>query len=210
MFAAAEILGLRGELAIAESDSQLTRSMSWVARSLTTPTSWIRDGNGPLRMVEAVNSRPIWPRGSRRRSSCSAGLKRSTCPTAPITPALRADLDDPARVGGGTAERLLDQHRDPGWGEALDRGKCRLVGTETIAKSSGAAVEQLVQRAQDEIAVMDGAVAISSRVDRPDEIHAVGGLEQSSVVAADHAKADHPTAQLRISLVAHHAVRKRS
>src|SRR5947209_2849466 len=56
-------------IAMRESESQLTRSMSWVARSLTTPTSCTRDGKGPLRTVETVNSRPIWPPSRRRRSS---------------------------------------------------------------------------------------------------------------------------------------------
>ena len=94
--------------------------MSCVARSLTTPTSWTRAGNGPLRIVETVNSRPIWPSSSRRRSSCSAGLNRSTCPTQPRTPARGTDLDDLARAASlGRRERLLDQHRHARRGELL-------------------------------------------------------------------------------------------
>ena len=67
--------------------SQRTRSRSWVARSLTTPTSRTRSGNGPTR---SVAMRIASPTSSRRsRNARSAGLKRSTCPTAAWTPASR-------------------------------------------------------------------------------------------------------------------------
>ena len=54
--------------------TQAVRSMSWVARSITTPTSAIRCGNGPWRRVTTWKTSPSSPASSRVRRLCSAGL----------------------------------------------------------------------------------------------------------------------------------------
>ena len=75
-------------------------------------------------------------RCTRRRSSSSAGLKRSTWPTAPCTPALAHGVDELARLVGGRGQRLLDQHVHARARPARARPRrCSSVGTATIAKS---------------------------------------------------------------------------
>ena len=71
--------------ATGERPSQRTRSRSCVPRSLTTPTSLMRSGNGPTRSVRIRSTSPS--SSSRRRSSMRAGLNRSTWPTPARTPA---------------------------------------------------------------------------------------------------------------------------
>ena len=96
----------------------------------------MREGNGPLRTVETVNSRPICPPSIRRRISCSAGLKRSTWPTAPATP---------ARAHSSTIERAASPEEASGFSISIATpasasdwatGRWSSVGTATIAKST--------------------------------------------------------------------------
>ena len=54
--------------------TQAVRSMSWVARSMTTPTSAIRCGNGPCRRVDHLEDLAQLAGLEARRRLCSAGL----------------------------------------------------------------------------------------------------------------------------------------
>ena len=60
--------------------------MSWVAKSLTTPTSVIRAGKGPVLTVEIEKTGPSCSLFKRFFISLSAGLHLSTWPTAAISP----------------------------------------------------------------------------------------------------------------------------
>ena len=114
--------------------------MSCVARSLTTPTSCTRAGNGPLRTVEAVNSRPIWPPSSRRRSSWSAGLKRSTWPTAAWMPACVHVCTSASASSALAASGFSISSDTPAPASVAAISGCSSVGTETTAKSGAPAL----------------------------------------------------------------------
>ena len=95
---------------------------------------------------------PSWPSATRRRSSSSAGLKRSTWPTAPWTPAALDGVDELARLGAPSRPAASRPARaTPARRELARRpARCSSVGTATIAKSSGPGGEQLGERAEDE------------------------------------------------------------
>ena len=73
-----------------------------------------------------------------------------------------ADLDDSARVGRRGPTGFSISTETPAGARRSTVGRCRLVGTETIAKSSGPRSQQLVHRVQDQVTVMDRAVAVSA------------------------------------------------
>ena len=64
-------------------------STSWVARSMVTPTSRMRAGNGPARRLVIAYTLESQPAPRRRPSSSTAGLNRSTWPTWTGTPFAR-------------------------------------------------------------------------------------------------------------------------
>ena len=77
--------------------TQLVRSMSWVARSITTPTSAIRCGNGPWRRVTTWKTSPSSPASSR----VAQALQRRV---------VALDVAD----AGDQAARLERVHQPPG------------------------------------------------------------------------------------------------
>ena len=95
--------------------------MSWVARSITTPTSAIRCGNGPCRRVTTWKTSPSSPFSSRLRRLCSAGLYRSMWPTPATRPRGLERLDQPARRLDRLRQRLLDQRVHAGVGQLAGR-----------------------------------------------------------------------------------------
>ena len=123
--------------AIGEPPSQRTRSRSCVARSLTTPTSRIRSGKGPTRSVAIRNSSPSCPSLTRARSSISAGLQRSTWPTAPWTPAAATISINSRPAAALAAIGFSTKTLAPPAVTSRTALTCSSVGTATIAKSSG-------------------------------------------------------------------------
>src|SRR3954469_3639346 len=115
--------------------SQRTRSRSWVARSLTTPTSRTRSGNGPTRSVATRKTSPSWPPWTRRRSSTSAGLQRSTWPTAPCRPASRTTPMSSRASSALAASGFSTSTWIPSAASSRTVARCSSVGTATTAKS---------------------------------------------------------------------------
>src|SRR3984893_13749807 len=69
---------------ISDSVNQRIKSMSWTARSMTTPTLDIRGGNGPTRGLGLAQ---MCSPDIACLMVATAGLNRSTCPTISVTPA---------------------------------------------------------------------------------------------------------------------------
>ncbi len=61
-----------------------------MARSIVTPTSLIRGGNGPTRLADTETTSPINLSLKSFLASKTAGLNRSTCPVASFTPSFLA------------------------------------------------------------------------------------------------------------------------
>ena len=178
--------------------SQRTRSRSWVARSLTTPTSRTRPGNGPTRSVAMRNTSPSWPSWTRRRSSSSAGLQRSTKPTAARTPAASqsAMISRPSSTVVG--ERLLDQQVDAGGGERrAPRRRARPSAPRRPRSPASRPPAARRSTGTPGAGSLHGAVAIPAGVDGAGEPHAGRALEQPRVVPAHHAEAQDGPAQDR-------------
>ncbi len=130
------------------------------------------------------------------RSSSSAGLKRSTCPTAAWTPGLAHGRDDRRRLLRGRRERLLDEDVDtrapparrprrgaPRWAPRRWRspgGRARAARRRTRRSRHGSA---------------HGAVSVAAGIHGAREVDPRRGLQQARVVAADHAQAEDGAAQ---------------
>ena len=82
----------------------LTRSRSWIIRSITTPTSVERRVNGASRWT----SRKAGAAPSRSRAD-RTGLKRSTRPTWSTAPPLPRGRDERLGVGSRAGDGLLDE-----------------------------------------------------------------------------------------------------
>jgi len=115
--------------------SQDVMSTSWVARSFTTPTSEILAGNGPCREVVIWKIVPSWPSRMRRRTSTTAGLHRSTYPTAPTRPAWRKASATRRPASSVCAMGFSTMVWTPAAASARATSSWWIVGTATIAAS---------------------------------------------------------------------------
>ncbi len=118
--------------------SQRTRSRSCVARSLTTPTSRTRSGNGPTRSVAIRKTSPSWPSCTRRaqleqRRVAALDVADGAAGRPPL--ARRRSARAPRRPSPPAASRRArGRRRRPA--RAPPR-RCSSVGTATTAKSGG-------------------------------------------------------------------------
>ena len=116
--------------------SQRTRSRSWVARSLTTPTSRIAVAGTADALggdEEDVAELAVHRAAAQLEQRGVAALDVAD---GAADARGRDGVDDRPRLGGGGGQRLLDEHVDPGAHEPRDGSEVlRSVGTATTAKS---------------------------------------------------------------------------
>jgi len=111
--------------------SDRTRSMSWIMRSWTTPTSMERKEKGPSRDDSMAAILPACASAIRQ-----AGLNRSTWPTATVRPSRRAAVtmarasSTPAAIGFST------RRSTPPSSSGRETAACRPVGAATTAAST--------------------------------------------------------------------------
>ena len=159
-----------------------------MARSLTTPTSRTRSGNGPMRSVATRKTWPSCPSATRRRSSSSAGLKRSTWPTAAGTPAASTASIRRRASAAVAASGFSTSTGTPVGHELLDRRDVLLGGHRDDREVERPGREQRADRAEDEVLVADGGEPVPVGIDGAGERRPRRGLQQPRVVAADHAQ----------------------
>ena len=130
------------------------------------------------------------------RSARSAGLQRSTWPTAPWMPASRTTPISSRASSAVAASGFSTRTWTPAAASSRTARRCSSVGTATIAKSGGARRgQQLVDGREDQRASRDGPEAVAARIDGTGEAHGGVGLEDAGVVAAHHSEAEHRAAQ---------------
>ena len=118
-----------------EPPTQVVRSKSWVARSLTTPTSLIRFGNGPILLVLIWKRSPNSPSFILSRMLRIAGLNRSMWPTAPTRPASVKEAVIRFAPSESIASGFSTSVCTPASHSCRATSSCSLVGHATTAKS---------------------------------------------------------------------------
>ena len=102
----------------------------------------------------------------------------------------RDQLRSLRRIGG---DRLLDKDADAR-GDQLAHNREVLSGRHRCDREVGAPLDELLDRGQDVAGVLHRAEAVAGLVDRAGELDSRVGLEDASVVAADHAQPHDSTA----------------
>ena len=170
-----------------------------MARSLTTPTSRTRSGNGPTRSVrDEEDLAELAVLHALRRSSMQRGVEA-------------LDVAD-RRRGRRRAAHDVDELAAPPrpWPPAASR-RARATPAAASCADGGAGAPRWARRRsrspapagasssssgrEDAARRRDGAEAVAAGIDGAGERDARGGLQQAGVVAADHAQPEHRAAQ---------------